>query len=178
MLDALLRKLNCGRAQATSALVRRALAHVRSAHAHFNESNGADHVMVFSYDHARCDLAPGLRLAEWGQLVSIQSYGDLTTTYAASTPTLPYLLASQAAQPAERPHSGVFHTLLWQSDRRMRRRLLLASQAVRHAELPSNFLASTQKCRLQLTPAKYRINALASHIPTATAPLGASGPMP
>ncbi len=69
---------------------------MRSAHAHFNESNGADHVMVFSYDHARCDLAPGLRLAEWGQLFSIQSYGDLTTTYAAS-----HLLASQAAQPAE-----------------------------------------------------------------------------
>ena len=85
--------------------MRRLLAHVRSAHAHFNESNGADHIMVFSYDHARCDLAPGLRLAEWGQLFSIQSYGDLTTTYAAS-----YLLASQAAQPAERPHSGVFHT--------------------------------------------------------------------
>ena len=146
VLEALLRKLNCGRAQATSDLVRRALAHVRSAHAHFNESNGADHVMVFSYDHARCDLAPRLRLAEWGQLFSIQSYGDLTTTYAAS-----HLLASQAAQPAERPHSCLFNTLLWQPDRRMRRPLLPASQAVRHAELSSNLLASTQRCRLQLT---------------------------
>ena len=69
-------------AQATSELVRRALEHVRGAHAHFNASNGADHFMVFSYDHARCDLAPGLRLAEWGQLFSIQSYGDLTYTCA------------------------------------------------------------------------------------------------
>jgi len=68
--------------QATSELVRQLLTHVRTAHPHFNESNGADHVMVFSYDHARCDLAPALRLAEWGQLLSIQSYGDLTYTCA------------------------------------------------------------------------------------------------
>jgi hypothetical protein len=70
------------RAQATSELVRQLLTHVRAAHPHFNESNGADHVMVFSYDHARCDLAPALRLSEWGQLLSIQSYGDLTYTCA------------------------------------------------------------------------------------------------
>lgn len=62
--------------------MRRALEHVRTVHAHFNASNGADHFMVFSYDHARCDLAPGLRLSEWGQLFSIQSYGDLTYTCA------------------------------------------------------------------------------------------------
>jgi hypothetical protein len=36
--------------------------------------------MVFSYDHGRCDMAPGLAHAEWGQMFAVQSYGDLTYT--------------------------------------------------------------------------------------------------
>ncbi len=66
--------------QATSELVRRALAHVRNTHPFWNASDGADHFMVFSYDHGRCDMAPALSLAEWGQSFAIQSYGDLTYT--------------------------------------------------------------------------------------------------
>ena len=36
--------------------------------------------MVFSYDHARCDMALNLQLAEMGQMFSVQSYGDITLT--------------------------------------------------------------------------------------------------
>ena len=66
--------------QATSEVVRQALAHVREQHPHWNASNGADHFMVFSYDHGRCDMALTLSHAEWGQSFAIQSYGDLTYT--------------------------------------------------------------------------------------------------
>ena len=91
-------------AQATSQLVRRALEHVRSAHPHFNASNGADHAMVFSYDHARCDLAPGLALSEWGQLLSIQSYGDLTYTCAPCVCPLAHMQVRQDIHACVHPH--------------------------------------------------------------------------
>ena len=70
----------CGAPQNTSELVREALAHVRAAHPHWDRRGGADHFMVFSFDHARCDLAAGLSSAELGQMFSVQSYGDLTST--------------------------------------------------------------------------------------------------
>lgn len=66
--------------QNTSELVREALAHVREKHPHWDRRGGADHVMVFSFDHARCDMAAGLAPGELGQMFSIQSYGDLTST--------------------------------------------------------------------------------------------------
>ena len=64
--------------QNTSALVADALDHVRSAHPHWARHGGADHFMVFSFDHARCDLAPALSLGTLGRMFSIQSFGDLT----------------------------------------------------------------------------------------------------
>ena len=66
--------------QNTSELVREALQHVKAQHPHWAKHNGADHFMVFSYDHARCDLAKDLQLAEMGRMFSVQSYGDLTLT--------------------------------------------------------------------------------------------------
>ena len=66
--------------QNTSELVREALAHIKEHYSHWEEHNGADHFMVFSYDHARCDMVPALGLREMGQMFSIQSYGDLTLT--------------------------------------------------------------------------------------------------
>ena len=66
--------------QATSEVVRKALAHVRETYPYWDRHSGADHFMVFSYDHGRCDMAPSLRHAEWGQMFAIQSYGDLTYT--------------------------------------------------------------------------------------------------
>jgi hypothetical protein len=38
-------------------LVKEAIDHVRMSYPHWNASEGADHFMVFSYDHARCDQA-------------------------------------------------------------------------------------------------------------------------
>lgn len=38
-------------------LVKEAIDHVRFNYPHWNASDGADHFMVFSYDHARCDQA-------------------------------------------------------------------------------------------------------------------------
>ena len=70
----------CQCLQNTSELVREALQHVRASYPHWEKHDGADHFMVFSYDHARCDMAPGLQLSEMGQMFSIQSYGDLTLT--------------------------------------------------------------------------------------------------
>ncbi len=64
--------------QNTSELVREALEHVRSSFPHWENHNGADHFMVFSYDHARCDMALINDAATLGQMFSIQSYGDLT----------------------------------------------------------------------------------------------------
>ena len=66
--------------QATSEVVRKALAHVRENYPYWARHDGADHFMVFSYDHGRCDMAPALGHAEWGQMFAIQSYGDLTYT--------------------------------------------------------------------------------------------------
>ena len=65
-------------AQNTSMLVADALAHVRGAHPHWDRRQGADHFMVFSFDHARCDLAPALGPDTLGRMFSIQSFGDLT----------------------------------------------------------------------------------------------------
>lgn len=56
------------------------MAHVREQHPYWDKRNGADHFMVFSYDHGRCDMAVNLRHSEWGQMFAIQSYGDLTYT--------------------------------------------------------------------------------------------------
>lgn len=67
-------------AQATSELVRKVLAHVRESHPYWDRRDGADHFMVFSYDHGRCDMALNLEHSEWGQMFAIQSYGDLTYT--------------------------------------------------------------------------------------------------
>lgn len=53
---------------------------MKASHPHWEKHNGANHFMVFSYDHARCDMALTLRLSEMGQMFSIQSYGDLTLT--------------------------------------------------------------------------------------------------
>ena len=53
---------------------------MKAQHPHWAKHGGADHFMVFSYDHARCDLAKDLQLAEMGRMFSIQSYGDLTLT--------------------------------------------------------------------------------------------------
>lgn len=66
--------------QNTSELVREALEHVQKQHPYWSKRNGADHVMVFSYDHARCDMALSNQLSTFGQMFSIQSYGDLTLT--------------------------------------------------------------------------------------------------
>ncbi len=44
-----------GFVQATSVLVKEAIDHVRMNYPHWNATDGADHFMVFSYDHARCD---------------------------------------------------------------------------------------------------------------------------
>ncbi len=66
--------------QNTSELVREALQHVKANHPHWEKHNGGNHFMVFSYDHARCDMALNLQLSEMGQMFSIQSYGDLTLT--------------------------------------------------------------------------------------------------
>ncbi|CAL8466706.1 g6242 [Coccomyxa elongata] len=74
--------------QATSELVRKALAHVRERHPYWDKRNGADHFMVFSYDHGRCDMAVNLRHSEWGQMFAIQSYGDLTYTNKPEVPPL------------------------------------------------------------------------------------------
>jgi len=60
--------------------VKEALEHVKGQHPHWEKHNGADHFMVFSYDHARCDMALNMQLSEMGQMFSIQSYGDLTLT--------------------------------------------------------------------------------------------------
>jgi len=57
------RGAGAARAQATSVLVKEAIDHVRMSYPHWNASEGADHFMVFSYDHARCDQArPRARL--------------------------------------------------------------------------------------------------------------------
>lgn len=66
--------------QATSELVRKALKHVRSQQPYWDRHNGADHFMVFSYDHGRCDMAVNIGRKEWGQMFAVQSYGDLTYT--------------------------------------------------------------------------------------------------
>ena len=66
--------------QASSEVVRKAIAHVRDTHPHWARKDGADHFMVFSYDHGRCDMAPGLQYEEFGRMFAIQSYGDIMST--------------------------------------------------------------------------------------------------
>jgi hypothetical protein len=66
--------------QNTSELVSEALEHVRTNYPHWDKHDGADHFMVFSYDHARCDMALTNSLSTLGRMFSIQSYGDLTLT--------------------------------------------------------------------------------------------------
>ena len=68
--------------QASSDIVRKAIAHVREQHPYWDRRNGADHFMVFSYDHGRCDMAPGLQHEEFGRMFAIQSYGDIMSTCA------------------------------------------------------------------------------------------------
>lgn len=63
--------------QASSDMVRKAIAHVREQHPYWDRKDGADHFMVFSYDHGRCDMAPGLQHEEFGRMFAIQSYGDI-----------------------------------------------------------------------------------------------------
>ena len=46
----------------------RPIAHVREQHPYWDRKNGADHFMVFSYDHGRCDMAPGLQHEEFGRM--------------------------------------------------------------------------------------------------------------
>ena len=66
--------------QASSEVVRRAIAHVRDKHPYWARKDGADHFMVFSYDHGRCDMAPRLQYEEFGRMFAIQSYGDIMST--------------------------------------------------------------------------------------------------
>ena len=63
--------------QATSNLVRSAIQHVKENYPYWNASNGADHFMVFSYDHGKCEMAKALRFEEFGEMFSIQAYGSL-----------------------------------------------------------------------------------------------------
>ena len=64
-------------AQATSELVRSALLHVKYSFPYWNATNGADHFMVFSYDHGRCEMARDLHSSEFGEMFAIQAYGSL-----------------------------------------------------------------------------------------------------
>ncbi len=50
---------------------------MRETHPHWNASNGADHFMVFSYDHGKCEMARALRFEDFGELFSVQAYGSL-----------------------------------------------------------------------------------------------------
>jgi hypothetical protein len=63
--------------QTTSDLVRSAIAYVKENFPYWNASNGADHFMVFSYDHGKCEMAKALRFEEFGDMFSIQAYGSL-----------------------------------------------------------------------------------------------------
>ena len=58
-------------------LVWKAIAHIKEQHPYWDRNNGADHFMVFSYDHGRCDMASGLQHEEFGHMFAIQSYGDI-----------------------------------------------------------------------------------------------------
>ncbi len=49
---------------------------------HWNASNGADHFMVFSYDHGKCEMAKALKFEEFGEMFSIQAYGSLVYRWA------------------------------------------------------------------------------------------------
>ena len=62
-------------------MVRSAIAHVRDNYPHWNASNGADHFMVFSYDHGKCEMAKALKFEEFGEMFSIQAYGSLVYRY-------------------------------------------------------------------------------------------------
>ena len=62
--------------QKTSDLVREAIAHVRDSHPYWNASGGADHFMVFSYDHGKCEMAKALQFEEFGKMFSVQAYGS------------------------------------------------------------------------------------------------------
>ena len=66
-----------GDAQRTSDLVRDAIAYVRDNHPYWNASGGADHFMVFSYDHGKCEMAKALHFEEFGKMFSVQAYGSL-----------------------------------------------------------------------------------------------------
>lgn len=70
--------------QATSNLVKAAIAHVREQHPYWNATNGADHFMVFSYDHGKCEMARALRFEDFGELFSVQAYGSLVYRCACS----------------------------------------------------------------------------------------------
>ena len=63
--------------QASSDMVQKAIASVKEQHPYWERKNGADHFMVFSYDHGRCDMARGLQHEEFGRMFAIQSYGDI-----------------------------------------------------------------------------------------------------
>ena len=63
--------------QRTSDLVREAIAHVRDSHPYWNASGGADHFMVFSYDHGKCEMAKALQFEDFGKMFSVQAYGSL-----------------------------------------------------------------------------------------------------
>ena len=63
--------------QRTSDLVREAIAHVRDSYPYWNASGGADHFMVFSYDHGKCEMAKALQFEEFGKIFSVQAYGSL-----------------------------------------------------------------------------------------------------
>jgi len=70
--------------QASSDIVRKAIAHVKEQHPYWDQKDGADHFMVFSYDHGRCDMAPGLQHEEFGRMFGIQSYGDIMSMQASN----------------------------------------------------------------------------------------------
>ena len=50
---------------------------MRDSHPYWNASGGADHFMVFSYDHGKCEMAKALQFEEFGKMFSVQAYGSL-----------------------------------------------------------------------------------------------------
>lgn len=71
--------------------MREAIAHVRDNYPYWNASGGADHFMVFSYDHGKCEMAKALKFEEFGRMFSVQAYGSLVYRWAeiCKPPSLP-----------------------------------------------------------------------------------------
>ena len=75
--------------------MRDAIAHVRDNHPYWNASGGADHFMVFSYDHGKCEMAKALRFEEFGKMFSVQAYGSLVYRCSSAYPLPPLWVHSE-----------------------------------------------------------------------------------